>query len=529
MKVTQPCYEMIDKIAREVLSYSRNTLIVHLRFLDVALSRFEFATTNLFYLATDGKHFVYNPITVIKRYREEREQSVRDYLHVVLHCVFCHMFLNKYVNEKLWDLACDIAVENIITDFYLSAAKASRETKQSAFVFQLKKNVKYMTAETIYKYLRDMKLPDNEIKTMHEAFFADDHSCWYESKKGITLSKRSPKNDKKETIANRNTDERSSEETDGDDEKDTSESRDADERDSKKTDRDDEKGTSENRNTDERSSEETGGNDEKSGNKQVGVDWKDAKPLSEEEEWKKTSQDWKNISQRIQEDLTTFSKKQGSKAGFMLQNLTQLNRERYDYTDFLKQFAVLGEAMKVNEDEFDYIFYTYGLNLYGKMPLIEPLEYKEVKRIKEFAIVIDTSGSTSGETVQNFLQKTYNILKCGENFFSRINLHIIQCDAVVQEDVKITCQDEFDDYLKRIKIKGLGGTDFRPAFHYVEQLIKNGDFENLKGMVYFTDGFGTFPEHQPPYKTAFVFLDDGMINPNVPVWAIKLILPKEDL
>ena len=30
--------------------------------------------------------------------------------------------------------------------------------------------------------------------------------------------------------------------------------------------------------------------------------------------------------------------------------------------------------MKINDDEFDYIFYTYGLKLYEKMPLIEPLE-----------------------------------------------------------------------------------------------------------------------------------------------------------
>lgn len=72
--------------------------------------------------------------------------------------------------------------------------------------------------------------------------------------------------------------------------------------------------------------------------------------------------------------------------------------------------------MRVNDDEFDYIFYTYGLKLYERMPLIEPLEYKEVKRIKEFVIAIDTSGSVSGELVQKFIQKTYNILKTRKAF-----------------------------------------------------------------------------------------------------------------
>lgn len=64
----------------------------------------------------------------------------------------------------------------------------------------------------------------------------------------------------------------------------------------------------------------------------------------------------------------------------MMQNLKSLNREKYDYTEFLKRFAVLGETMKINDDEFDYVFYTYGLQLYKNMPLIEPLEYKEVKK-----------------------------------------------------------------------------------------------------------------------------------------------------
>ena len=212
-----------------------------------------------------------------------------------------------------------------------------------------------------------------------------------------------------------------------------------------------------------------------------------------------------------------------------MQNLRAVTREKCDYSEFLRRFAVLGETMKVNEDEFDYIFYTYGMKLYGKMPLIEPLEYKEVKRIKEFVIAIDTSGSVAGDKVQAFLQKTYNILKQQESFFSKINLHIIQCDAEIQEDRRITCQEEFDAYIKTMKIRGLGGTDFRPVFDYVEKLRREKEFVNLKGMIYLTDGYGTFPERKPDYHTAFVFVDDEYNNPEVPVWAMKLVLPNDDL
>ncbi len=239
--------------------------------------------------------------------------------------------------------------------------------------------------------------------------------------------------------------------------------------------------------------------------------------------------DWSQISERMAVDLVSFGKMQGTEAGLLTQNLKEVTRERYNYTEFLKKFAVRGEMMKINPDEFDYNFYTYGLELYENMPLIEPLEYKDVKRIREFVIVIDTSGSVAGEIVQTFIQKTYNILKSTESFFSKINLHIIQCDAAIQEDVKITCQDDFDQYLKNMKLHGFGGTDFRPAFSYVSSLIDIGEFENLKGLIYFTDGFGDFPAKKPPFDAAFVFIEQDYNNYNVPSWAIKLILRKDEI
>ena len=213
----------------------------------------------------------------------------------------------------------------------------------------------------------------------------------------------------------------------------------------------------------------------------------------------------------------------------MLQNLREVNREKYDYSNFLRRFAVIGEDMHINDEEFDYIFYTYGLNMYGKMPLVEPLEYKEARRVNDFVIAIDTSGSVNSELVQKFLQKTYNILEQQESFFSKINLHIIQCDAEIQEDRRITCQEEFDEYLKRMTIKGLGGTDFRPVFQYVDKLIAAKEFTRLKGLLYFTDGCGTFPTKKPDYNTAFVFIQDEWNNLNVPPWAIKLMLEKDEI
>ena len=119
--------------------------------------------------------------------------------------------------------------------------------------------------------------------------------------------------------------------------------------------------------------------------------------------------------------------------------------------------------------------------------------------------------------------------KSTENFAGEMNLHIIQCDAEIQSDQKITKQEEFDAYLRTMTLSGFGGTDFRPVFRYVDELIREKEFTDLRGLIYFTDGKGAFPTSPPGYQTAFIFLDDGFNDPQVPVWAMKLILRDEEL
>jgi len=241
-----------------------------------------------------------------------------------------------------------------------------------------------------------------------------------------------------------------------------------------------------------------------------------------------SQEEWRKVSERIKADLKSFSKDKNN-AGSMEQNLKEATRERYDYTDFLKKFMVMGESVQVNDDEFDYIYYTYGLDTYGNMPLVEPLEYKDNNRIKDFVIALDTSASCRGKTVQAFLQKTYNIMQESENFFSKTNVHIIQCDSEVRQDTKITDRKEFDAFMEQGKLTGFGSTDFRPVFSYVEKLKESQEFDNLKGLIYFTDGYGIYPEQMPDYDVAFVFLHEDEHAPKVPPWAIKLVLETEEL
>ena len=63
----------------------------------------------------------------------------------------------------------------------------------------------------------------------------------------------------------------------------------------------------------------------------------------------------------------------------------------------------------------------------------------------------------------------------------------------------------------------------------MDELRRKKEFDNLKGLIYFTDGYGTFPEKKPDYDAAFVFIDDEYGQPEVPVWAIKLVLQKDEV
>ena len=443
-----------EKVAAEIIQMSKNKLLVNMRFMDMALNQFRMSPRPDLtpFSACDGDVYVYDPVHILKAYMLDENLPIRNFLHSVLHCVFKHFYVNTLVDQTMWDLACDIAVESAINDLELSFLNITKAKEQVQFFDLFKNKVKTVSAEKIYRYFLDEKLSDHLVEKLSLLFKGDDHVLWY-----LTETQKKKMN-------------------------------------------------------------------------LYASHGEAVKPLSN---MLLLLQGWADIALRMQTELEVFML-QGKGAGLLTQNLREVNRERYDYSEFLKKFAVRAEMMKLNPDEFDYNFYTYGFALYENMPLIEPLEYREVKRIREFVIEIDTSGSTSGSLVQTFVQKTYNILKSTESFFSKINLHIIQCDAEIQEDVKITTQQEFDAYLKQMQLHGLGGTDFRPVFAYVNHLVDKKEFDNLKGLIYFTDGYGSFPQKMPSYDTAFVFVEDEQ-NPStsnnyeVPSWAMKLVLRKEEL
>ena len=99
------------------------------------------------------------------------------------------------------------------------------------------------------------------------------------------------------------------------------------------------------------------------------------------------------------------------------------------------------------------------------------------------------------------------------------------CDTEVRDDVVLTKAEEMTRYAEGFHAAGGGGTDFRPVFARVNEMIRKGELRSLKGLLYFTDGFGVYPKRPTPYTTAFVFREGCPCDTEaVPAWALTLYM-----
>ena len=218
-------------------------------------------------------------------------------------------------------------------------------------------------------------------------------------------------------------------------------------------------------------------------------------------------------------------RKTGRDSGVHREKMTLGEGAHHEFAGYLRRYAVEREYAREDPDSFQYAWYAYGMEHYGNMPLIEAPETREEYRLEELVIAIDTSGSCERGLTRQFLEQTRDILLRENLFFRRFNLHIIQCDAKVQRDDKITNLAEFERYITNLEVCGGGGTNFCPVFEHIDKLIAKGKLRNLKGMLYFTDGRGIYPSVLPKYEVTFVFLQHRFDDIDTPGWIKQLILP----
>ncbi len=142
-------------------------------------------------------------------------------------------------------------------------------------------------------------------------------------------------------------------------------------------------------------------------------------------------------------------------------------------------------------------------------------------------IAIDTSGSVHGTPVRRFLSETLAILKNSHRFFKHMQIHLLQFDTVIQEDLLITSPEQLAAQAESFTVRGFGGTDYRCLFHYIDENLP----APLQGLMILTDGYGTCPSSPPAYPVAFLLADflkkdtgrtTGSDFGHIPPWAIRL-------
>ena len=445
------------ELAGQILHLTEAKLLTRLRFLSGALTAISYKTSEEKLLFAAEKDCIsYNPEQLLRRYQKSPDVITHAMVHCLLHLLLGHPFCHQEKDIRLWNLASDMAVEYSCME--LSGYFLSEHyVRESAS--QLERFSDYAggnTAEAFYNYFLESDLSEEEQKGLESLFYLDSHKYWEVSEKSVAQGGR-------------------------------------------KT-----------------SGELTGDSDEEETPENPAAGAEAPKEIARKEKQEKK---WKQLARQVQTDLELFQRRQGIRAGSLIQGMKPFLFESVDYAAFLRMFAAENEVLQISDEEFDPIYYTYGLQKYGNIPLIEPLEYSNLHRIREFIIAIDTSGSVQGEIVAEFLRQTVRVLHQTASFTDQVAIYILQIHEL----------KELDEYIDHLELYGFGGTDFRPVFEYVEQLLEQKKLKKVNGLLYFTDGAGVYPEIEPPYKTAFIFNRDDYSSPKVPEWAIRAVLTSDNI
>lgn len=456
--------QKLEAVGRKILQETRTELLLSMHFLGPSLGSLQdlmdLSTTTV---GTDAAYVRFNPSFLMQTFLEHPRRLNRTMVHMLLHCLFRHMFYERsFPDRELYHLCCDICVESVLDSMDYSAVQEVIPDERVEVYEELKKKVGVLTAPRLYQHFEREKPDYNRQCSLAALFHADDHSFWakIDPPKDQPQSPNAPRN---------------------------------------------QENPEENRDPEDPNRKEQ----------------QSPRPGSGE---KKPDEDtWKNNERRLQAELSAIGQEASDETGSLSRLLSIDLTKHADYRTFLRQFRIVREEQGIDPDSFDPVFYHLGLSLYGNIPLIEENEVRDVNRIDCLAIAIDTSASCEVSLVRNFLNESAGILLSGESFFRKVEIHVIECDDRVQNDVLITDVNQMKDYAKGFTLKGGFGTDFRPVFQYIDENRKQGKMKHLKGLMYFTDGYGRYPSRPTDYKTAFVFVKGSNYKDSgVPDWAIRL-------
>ena len=170
----------LEEMGFRILDAVRTELLLSMRFMAPALNslgfKMDLRTSSV---GTDAAYIRFNPGFLLQVYIERPRRMNRAYVHMLLHCLFRHMFSARDREDpELWDLCCDIAAESVVDSMSYDVIARSHSTFREGWYEKLEGELKILTAEKIYAWFLSRDRDYSVEEALRREFTVDDHSFW---------------------------------------------------------------------------------------------------------------------------------------------------------------------------------------------------------------------------------------------------------------------------------------------------------------------------------------------------------------
>lgn len=175
-----------------------------------------------------------------------------------------------------------------------------------------------------------------------------------------------------------------------------------------------------------------------------------------------------------------MAKQQGKLPASLDRLIESIKKPAIDWRSALRRFVQQGAKA-------DYTWKMPSARYLAGGLYLPSLRSEQMRRI---ALAVDTSGSIGQTELDRFGAEIQAIMdECQPE-----GLTVIYCDA------QVNAVEEYEP-LDTVKLKavGGGGTDFAPVFKHIEE-----QGIDLACLVFFTDGYGSYPQDPPDYPVLWV-------------------------
>ncbi len=397
-------------------------------------------------ICSDYEYIYYNPKWLIDKYTKNGKKMENTIIHTVLHNLYLHPSMTTE-NDKVFEAAADMSVFCMMKNADALRTNSAIDKEFDAFL----KLCDDTSTSALFKKADEDAVVFNKMFSIVSKLKEDDHNLWYTKRKDTPPEQdNAPQQSgepKEMTV----------------------------------------------------SDEPQNGNGTQEGNDTSNKS-QNANAAAVGSQMNKNEEMWSNML--VQAKANARSPQYGSAHGNMFDEIKKPDRfSKMSYLEYMKRFAVQ-EIMSEDPDTFDVIMYTWGMDNLGDTPIIEFSETREQCSVTDIIIAIDMSGSCGGDIAVNFLRQIYTLFE-QLNIRSSVNIRVVTFDTQITSEKIIRSRKDAEKLIRDYKGTGWGGTSFECVFDYADNFSKNNRGKKLKGLFFFSDAMGSFPEQKPKYRTTF--------------------------